>query len=213
MKKIISIFLVVSLILSMSVSTFATNEDFLYYGEDVMEIALDGETYRYEVQVDEAKTTVKMLNSNGELLETFTRIAGSNEVWLENANCSIRTNIMEDTTKQYGVFAADSEDYITDKISFSVADLCSAVGTAITVASFIGVFIAVMSNPLLYIVTAQTKVKAALVAAAELSLTFGGLVKDHGVTFFYRAYKTKRCRGSECFVGYYDIQFQDFETY
>lgn len=59
----------------------------------------------------------------------------------------------------------------------------------------------------------KDKLRIGLTVASEMSLLFGGLVTNHGVIFPYKAYEDTVCRGSECFTGYYDYEFEDVETY
>lgn len=128
-----------------------------------------------------------------------------------NKSIHIDQTIAGEKAKPFGL-VADENDYKEVEISLSVAELCTGIGIAISAATLVGVLIAASSNPLC-IITVKKTMTAALTAAANLSIALGGLVNDHGITFMFHAYKDKVCRGSECFVGYYDYRYVDFTTY
>lgn len=211
MKKIISMLLVGSIILSMSATSFAAYDS---NPENTFAIELDGETYTYEVLFNEDTTMVQMWDGNGELEEVFTRVNGSNQIFLHNANCLVEVNMTasEVVTPQSGVYSLNTRDYIEGEFQFTVADLCSAVGIAINMSTFIGIILVASTHPVC-IINVKTVLAAVLDAAAQLSLSFGGLVTNHGAIIYYRAYEDRVCRGSECFVGYFDYDFYDYELY
>lgn len=95
-------------------------------------------------------------------------------------------------------------------VSFSLSQLCVAVGVAISVTSLVGLVIAAAGGS---VVIVTSIARAILSEAAGLSITIGGLVTNRGIRMRIKETYKKACRGSDCHYGYFGRTLVSWSTY
>lgn len=221
-KKIAVLMALLLLILSQStvmasnyagnLADITDNESLSYFGNTVRYSSKDGEEYYYEIEAGVGKNIVTQKTLDGVVVEIYIYDKLNDNIKMIKSNVEI-----DNISYESMVVGENSESLLSNNhpprysnLRFSLSDLCTAVGVAISVATLIGLIIVAVGGGA---IVSTTILKAILSEAASISLQIGGLVTNRGIDIKIESTYTKRCRGSECFWGYYAHSIYSYSVY
>lgn len=211
MKKVICLLLVACILFSGQSIIFASNiysthsTDEELYIENIMEIDEKDGYASYDIYYNSDERGVIQKDRDGNIVEVYVYNYNDDSVYLEKSGIKLE-NISKNSENSdlYGL----RDCRYGGSIDITLEQICKAAGRTIAIGSLVGLILVLSGGTVLMTVNVVHEIRKAL-----LSLALEWCPSNHGVIINYDRCWTKKCRGSDCYEGYFGIEIRSYSIY